>query len=109
MIASKLAAMAPDRVASLALLNTTGGGYQCIPKVGVVAQPLRFRCCKSCHFSAFLSNRFRKSSTCLNVQSQSAGGYFCGFFFVVYAQLLSAIHCPDSGLPIIGLKKSTET
>ncbi|WVZ76717.1 hypothetical protein U9M48_024669 [Paspalum notatum var. saurae] len=33
MIASKLAAMAPDRVASLALLNTTGGGYQCIPKV----------------------------------------------------------------------------
>ncbi|CAL4888297.1 unnamed protein product [Urochloa decumbens] len=33
MIASKLAAMAPDRVTSLALLNTTGGGYQCIPKV----------------------------------------------------------------------------
>ncbi|KAK3156680.1 hypothetical protein QOZ80_2AG0110440 [Eleusine coracana subsp. coracana] len=33
MIASKLAAMAPERVASLALLNTTGGGYQCIPKV----------------------------------------------------------------------------
>ncbi|OEL32791.1 hypothetical protein BAE44_0006188 [Dichanthelium oligosanthes] len=33
MIASKLAAMAPDRVASLALLNTTGGGCQCIPKV----------------------------------------------------------------------------
>ncbi|XP_066321671.1 uncharacterized protein [Miscanthus floridulus] len=33
MIASKLAAMAPDRVASLALLNTTGGGYQCIPKI----------------------------------------------------------------------------
>ncbi|RLM80389.1 uncharacterized protein C2845_PM12G12380 [Panicum miliaceum] len=35
MIASKLAAMAPDRVASLALLNTTGGGYQCIPKCAV--------------------------------------------------------------------------
>ncbi|KAG0532861.1 hypothetical protein BDA96_04G142100 [Sorghum bicolor] len=33
MITSKLAAMAPHRVASLALLNTTGGGYQCIPKV----------------------------------------------------------------------------
>ncbi|XP_002453744.2 uncharacterized protein LOC8081650 [Sorghum bicolor] len=33
MIASKLAAMAPHRVASLALLNTTGGGYQCIPKI----------------------------------------------------------------------------
>ncbi|GJM90964.1 hypothetical protein PR202_ga07294 [Eleusine coracana subsp. coracana] len=31
-MASKLAAMAPERVASLALLNTTGGGYQCIPK-----------------------------------------------------------------------------
>jgi len=37
MIASKLAAMVPDRVASLALLNTTGGGYQCIPKVCVAA------------------------------------------------------------------------
>ncbi|XP_052144094.1 uncharacterized protein LOC127763432 isoform X1 [Oryza glaberrima] len=33
MIASKLAAIAPERVASLALLNTTGGGYQCIPKI----------------------------------------------------------------------------
>ncbi|TVU32394.1 hypothetical protein EJB05_24124 [Eragrostis curvula] len=33
MIASKLAATAPERVVSLALLNTTGGGYQCIPKV----------------------------------------------------------------------------
>ncbi|XP_062223471.1 uncharacterized protein LOC133922247 [Phragmites australis] len=33
MIASKLAAIAPDRIASLALLSTTGGGYQCIPKV----------------------------------------------------------------------------
>ena len=36
-------------------------------------------------------------------------GIFLWFFFVVYALLLSAIHCPDSGLPIIGLKKSTET
>ncbi|MCO5578308.1 hypothetical protein L7F22_049959 [Adiantum nelumboides] len=33
MIACKLAAMFPDRVASLALLSATGGGYQCIPKV----------------------------------------------------------------------------
>jgi pimeloyl-ACP methyl ester carboxylesterase len=41
MIASKLAAMAPERVASLALLNTTGGGYQCIPKVGVVDHQFR--------------------------------------------------------------------
>ncbi|GFP82113.1 hypothetical protein PHJA_000354600 [Phtheirospermum japonicum] len=32
MIACKLAAMAPERVLSLALLNVTGGGYECIPK-----------------------------------------------------------------------------
>ncbi|XAR71616.1 Carboxylesterase [Bertholletia excelsa] len=33
MIACKLAAMVPDRVLSLALLNVTGGGYECIPKL----------------------------------------------------------------------------
>ncbi|KAL2556260.1 alpha/beta-hydrolase superfamily protein [Forsythia ovata] len=33
MIACKLAALAPDRVSSLALLNVTGGGYECIPKL----------------------------------------------------------------------------
>lgn len=33
MIASKLAAIAPERVLSLALLNTTGGGFECFPKV----------------------------------------------------------------------------
>jgi hypothetical protein len=27
----------------------------------------------------FLSNRFRKSFICLKLQSQSDGGYFCGF------------------------------
>ncbi|KAM7467681.1 hypothetical protein LguiB_015243 [Lonicera macranthoides] len=32
MIACKLAAMVPDRVLSLALLNVTGGGYECFPK-----------------------------------------------------------------------------
>ncbi|KAI4307093.1 hypothetical protein L6164_030317 [Bauhinia variegata] len=32
MIACKLAAMVPDRVLSLALLNVTGGGFQCFPK-----------------------------------------------------------------------------
>ncbi|KAA8540056.1 hypothetical protein F0562_026748 [Nyssa sinensis] len=32
MIACKLAAMVPDRVLSLALLNVTGGGYECLPK-----------------------------------------------------------------------------
>lgn len=32
MIACKLAAVYPDRVVSLALLNVTGGGYQCFPK-----------------------------------------------------------------------------
>ncbi|KAL2527476.1 alpha/beta-Hydrolases superfamily protein [Abeliophyllum distichum] len=33
MIACKLAAMVPNRVLSLALLNVTGGGYECIPKL----------------------------------------------------------------------------
>jgi len=33
MIACKLAAIAPDRLLSLALLNATGGGYECFPKV----------------------------------------------------------------------------
>ncbi|XP_028790703.1 uncharacterized protein LOC114746639 [Neltuma alba] len=32
MIACKLAAMVPDRVLSLALLNVTGGGWECFPK-----------------------------------------------------------------------------
>ncbi|KAL8550902.1 hypothetical protein ACS0TY_000108 [Phlomoides rotata] len=32
MIACKLAAMVPERILSLALLNVTGGGYECIPK-----------------------------------------------------------------------------
>ncbi|KAK9103913.1 hypothetical protein Sjap_021167 [Stephania japonica] len=33
MIACKLAAMAPDRILSLALLNVTGGGFECFPKL----------------------------------------------------------------------------
>ncbi|ANM70407.1 alpha/beta-Hydrolases superfamily protein [Arabidopsis thaliana] len=33
MIACKLAAMAPERVLSLALLNVTGGGFECFPKL----------------------------------------------------------------------------
>ncbi|KAI3749105.1 hypothetical protein L6452_12685 [Arctium lappa] len=33
MIACKLAAVFPDRVLSLALLNVTGGGYECFPKL----------------------------------------------------------------------------
>ena len=33
MIACKLAAVVPDRVLSLALLNVTGGGFECFPKV----------------------------------------------------------------------------
>ncbi|CAI0452474.1 unnamed protein product [Linum tenue] len=33
MISCKLAAMVPKRVLSLALLNTTGGGYECLPKL----------------------------------------------------------------------------
>ncbi|KAL3524422.1 hypothetical protein ACH5RR_017256 [Cinchona calisaya] len=33
MIACKMAAMVPNRILSLALLNVTGGGYECIPKL----------------------------------------------------------------------------
>ncbi|KAK9292807.1 hypothetical protein L1049_020787 [Liquidambar formosana] len=33
MIACKLASMVPDRILSLALLNVTGGGFQCFPKL----------------------------------------------------------------------------
>lgn len=33
MIACKLAAMVPNRVLSLALLNVTGGGFECFPKL----------------------------------------------------------------------------
>ncbi|MFS8013735.1 putative carboxylesterase [Helianthus anomalus] len=33
MIACKLAAISPDRILSLALLNVTGGGYECLPKI----------------------------------------------------------------------------
>lgn len=33
MIACKLAAMVPDRILSLALLNVTGGGFECFPKI----------------------------------------------------------------------------
>ncbi|XP_044499695.1 putative aminoacrylate hydrolase RutD [Mangifera indica] len=32
MISCKLAAMVPDRILSLALLNVTGGGFECFPK-----------------------------------------------------------------------------
>ncbi|KAF2574042.1 hypothetical protein F2Q70_00004704 [Brassica cretica] len=33
MVACKLAAMVPERVLSLALLNVTGGGFECFPKL----------------------------------------------------------------------------
>uniref|UniRef100_A0A7C8ZKV2 Carboxylesterase n=1 Tax=Opuntia streptacantha TaxID=393608 RepID=A0A7C8ZKV2_OPUST len=33
MIACKLAALVPDRILSLALLNVTGGGFECLPKL----------------------------------------------------------------------------
>lgn len=33
MIACKLAALVPERISSLALLNVTGGGFECFPKL----------------------------------------------------------------------------
>ncbi|KAI6693351.1 hypothetical protein NL676_021061 [Syzygium grande] len=40
MIAWKLAAMVPNRVLCLGLLNVTGGGYECFPKIIFVVTPL---------------------------------------------------------------------
>uniref|UniRef100_A0A1D1Z0L3 Putative non-heme bromoperoxidase BpoC n=1 Tax=Anthurium amnicola TaxID=1678845 RepID=A0A1D1Z0L3_9ARAE len=43
MIACKLAAMAPSRLNSLALLNVTGGGYECFPKINGQMISLAYR------------------------------------------------------------------
>lgn len=43
MIACKLASIAPERVISLAMLSTTGGGYQCLPKVDRTMIKLAYR------------------------------------------------------------------
>jgi len=43
MISCKLAAIAPHRLCSLALLNVTGGGFQCFPKVDGQMLSLAFR------------------------------------------------------------------
>ncbi|KAL5716965.1 hypothetical protein ACHQM5_010064 [Ranunculus cassubicifolius] len=44
MISCKLAAMVPDRVLSLALLNVTGGGFECFPKIDrkMISLAIRF-------------------------------------------------------------------
>uniref|UniRef100_A0A0E0PQL3 AB hydrolase-1 domain-containing protein n=1 Tax=Oryza rufipogon TaxID=4529 RepID=A0A0E0PQL3_ORYRU len=43
MISCKLAAVAPHRICSLALLNVTGGGFQCFPKLDGQMLSLAFR------------------------------------------------------------------
>ncbi|XP_074589577.1 uncharacterized protein LOC141845418 [Curcuma longa] len=43
MIACKLAALAPGRICSLALLNVTGGGFECFPKIDRQMISLAFR------------------------------------------------------------------
>ncbi|XP_073007489.1 uncharacterized protein [Typha latifolia] len=43
MIASKVAAIAPERVLSLALMNTTGGGFECLPKINWRTISIAFR------------------------------------------------------------------
>ncbi|XP_028789854.1 uncharacterized protein LOC114745852 [Neltuma alba] len=47
MIACKLAAMAPDRVLSLALLNVTGGGFECFPKLNRQTFSIAYRFLKA--------------------------------------------------------------
>ncbi|CAM8900508.1 unnamed protein product [Rhodiola kirilowii] len=43
MIAIKLAAMAPNRILSLALLNVTGGGFECFPKIDMKTVSIAIR------------------------------------------------------------------
>lgn len=43
MIACKLASIAPERVISLAMLSTTGGGYQCLPKLDRTMVKIAYR------------------------------------------------------------------
>ncbi|KAH7685867.1 Carboxylesterase protein [Dioscorea alata] len=47
MISCKLAAMAPERLSSLALLNVTGGGFECFPKIDRQMLSLAFRFLKA--------------------------------------------------------------
>ncbi|KAJ0971750.1 hypothetical protein J5N97_019709 [Dioscorea zingiberensis] len=47
MIACKLAAIAPERLSSLALLNVTGGGFECFPKIDRQMMSLAFRFLKA--------------------------------------------------------------
>ncbi|KAL1353040.1 hypothetical protein HN51_016981 [Arachis hypogaea] len=47
MIACKVAALVPDRVLSLALLNATGGGFQCFPKLDRRTFSVAFRFLKA--------------------------------------------------------------
>ncbi|KAF3338700.1 hypothetical protein FCM35_KLT17537 [Carex littledalei] len=43
MIACKLAALAPERLCSLALLNAIGGGFECFPKLNRQKMSLAYR------------------------------------------------------------------
>ncbi|KAG6520256.1 hypothetical protein ZIOFF_017294 [Zingiber officinale] len=43
MIACKLTTIAPDRISSLALLNVTGGGFECFPRIDRQMLSLAFR------------------------------------------------------------------
>eukprot|EP00249_Psilotum_nudum_P019588 c27328_g1_i3 orf=549-1676(-) len=47
MISCKLAAMVPERIASLALISVTGGGYQCLPKADKTLISIVFRFIKA--------------------------------------------------------------
>ncbi|KAJ8435199.1 hypothetical protein Cgig2_028385 [Carnegiea gigantea] len=49
MIACKLATLVPDRILSLALLNVTGGGFQCLPKLDrlTISVAIRFLLAKT--------------------------------------------------------------
>uniref|UniRef100_A0A7C8YKZ8 Carboxylesterase n=1 Tax=Opuntia streptacantha TaxID=393608 RepID=A0A7C8YKZ8_OPUST len=49
MIACKLAALVPERILSLALLNVTGGGFQCLPKLDrlTISVAIRFLLAKT--------------------------------------------------------------
>ena len=55
MIACKLAAIVPDRVRSLALLNVMGGGFECFPKVLSLFRYLALGCVQlSLNYNSFM-------------------------------------------------------
>ncbi|TVU20421.1 hypothetical protein EJB05_36629 [Eragrostis curvula] len=97
MISCKLAAMAPHRLCSLALLNVTGGGFECFPKVDGQMLSLAFR---------FLRARTPEQRALVDLETHYTKEYleesvgsctrrmvlYQAFFFLEF-DIMSCIHC----------------